>query len=171
MTGCSAQRYSTQQTLTLAPCSGALLGAAGRATGDLPVHQAAKLRAGTERPQTNQPDPRRRRGQCVQLLIAEGRWWRDSGFINQRRRPHGRHATALPVRSTLTAGPCSNSLHPTVGGSSVRTLPVRLNRRHSICTATGAPGEQHCPTPGTFGPRRQRQQLRQTTAIGMLIDA
>jgi hypothetical protein len=34
-----------------------------------------------------------------------------------RRRPNARHATPLPARSTLTAGPCSISLHPTVGRS------------------------------------------------------
>jgi hypothetical protein len=56
------------------------------------------------------------------------------------------HRSTEPKHS-LTAGPCSNSLHPTVGGSFSRAWrtavlaashPVRLTDRHSICTAAGA---------------------------------
>jgi hypothetical protein len=38
-------------------------------------------------------------------------------WTSTKEAPDGRHATPLPVRSTLTAGPCSSSLHPTVGRS------------------------------------------------------
>ncbi len=36
---------------------------------------------------------------------------------------------------------------------------MRLTDRHSVCAAIG-PQEIKEPTPGIFGPRRQRQQLR-----------
>ncbi len=50
-----------------------------------------------------------------------------------RRRPNGRHATPLPARSTLTAGPCSNSLHPTVGRSFSRAKGGMASTAASIC--------------------------------------
>ena len=51
-------------------------------------------------------------------------------WTSTKEAPDGRHATPLPVRSTLTAGPCSNSLHPTVGRSFSRARGE---------TSTGAP--------------------------------
>ena len=50
-----------------------------------------------------------------------------------RRRPDGRNATALPARSTLTAGPCSNSLHPTVGRSFSRARGGMASTAASTC--------------------------------------
>jgi hypothetical protein len=47
----------------------------------------------------------------------------DAAGITQGGATDGRYPTrAADLEAPLTAGPCSNSLHPTVGGSSVRTL-------------------------------------------------
>jgi hypothetical protein len=48
-------------------------------------------------------------------------WRSDSEVIKKGGAQHGRHASPPASRSTLTPGPCSNSLYLSVGGSFRRT--------------------------------------------------
>ncbi len=128
--------------------------------------------------QTTHAAPARRPRQCVKRPIAPAliRW--PCCLHSPREEPKWLITHPSRSRSTADCRPLLQQSSPSRGRvvqPGKRAAPtagshlVRLTDRHSICTAAGALLENQRPTPGTFGPRRHRQQLL-ITAIGMFTN-
>jgi len=96
--------------------------------------------------QTNHAAPVLRSRQCVKKRIAQRAGRSESVITN----PGRRHRWLIPhlstSRSNADCRPLLQQSSPNRGRVvSSDTDYVRLNRRHSVCTATGAPGEPTNP--------------------------